>query len=94
MIVISTIAENMFILMCKKNTDHVWMGDIHLIEECAKLSNIQKNHPQKVIQAVLNGLEKSELFEKGYLFTEYNGKKRKFRCFSIKSNTKKSRATS
>ncbi len=79
----SNIAENMYALMIERDIDYVWMGELHLIEECARRCNIKKDHPKKVIQSILNGIEKSDLFKKGYLMAEYNGRKRKFRCFSI-----------
>ena len=84
-----TIAKTMYLLMKEHNMNHVSMGDLHLLEECAQLCHIKKKHPQKMIQSILNGLEKSELFTKGYLYAEHNGRMQKFRCFTPVSNIKK-----
>ena len=82
------IALNMYNLLIEHNRTCVWYGDIHLIEECAKKSNIIKRHPQLTIQTVLNALDSSPLFEKGYIYCDISGKVRKYRCFSVKSNFK------
>lgn len=77
-----TIAETMYSLMQEQDLQYVWMGDLHLLEECAQRCHLKKKHPANMLQSVLNGLDRSDLFQKGYLYADYNGKKRKFRCFS------------
>lgn len=80
------IAQNMVDILYKHNRKNVWYGDIEIIEECAKLSSIRKSHPKATIQCILNALDRSELFTKGYIISDINGKVQKYRCFSIKSN--------
>mgnify|MGYP004595069787 CR=1 FL=1 len=77
-----TIAETMYYLMQEQDLQYVWMGDLHLLEECAQHCHLKKKHPANMLQSVLNGLDRSDLFQKGYLYADCNGKKRKFRCFS------------
>lgn len=79
------IANNMKEILIAHQRTSVWYGDISLLEECAKKSNIITTHPQKTIQRILNALENSTLFEKGYIIADISGTKRKYRCFSLKS---------
>lgn len=79
------IAENMAEIMKQHNRTYIWYGDIDLIEECAKKSHIPPLHPQKRIQHILNALDKSQYFSKGYIFSDISGKNRKYRCFKLKS---------
>ena len=81
----NNIAQNMIIIMEKHNRKNIWYGDIELIEECARLSGVMKIHPQNTIQCILNALEKSNLFKKGYIKSDINGSNRKYRCFIIKT---------
>jgi hypothetical protein len=80
-----TISENMIEIMKQHNRTHIWYGDIDLIEECAKKSHISPLHPQKRIQHILNTLDKSQYFSKEYIFADISGKKRKYRCFKLKT---------
>ena len=79
------IAENMVEIMKQHNRNNIWYGDIDLIEECARKSHIPPLHPQKRIQYILNALDKSQHFSKGYIFSDINGKTRKYRCFKLKT---------
>ena len=79
----NTIADNMLFLLNREGRDSVWYGDLTLIEECATMSNIQTTHPIDTIQRVLNGLEHSKVFKKGYIYADFSGRKRKYRCFTI-----------
>ena len=63
----------------------VWYGDLDLIEECAKLSGVTKSHPQNTIQYVLNALDKSNLFIKGYIYADFNGRNKRYRSFKLKT---------
>lgn len=80
-----TIADNMIDVLKQHQRINVWYGDIELIEECAKLSGVKKKHPKDTIQSILNALDKSSLFHKGYIISDVNGNSRKYRCFSVKS---------
>ena len=62
----------------------VWFGDLFLLEECAKRVDINTRHPQKTIQKILNALDKSPLFVKSYITSDLSGRKRKYRCFTLK----------
>lgn len=78
-----TIAQNMVVVLEKYQRVNVWYGDIELIEECAKISGVMKKHPKDTIQCVLNALDKSSLFCKAYIISDFNGRKRKYRCFNL-----------
>lgn len=80
-----TIAQNMIDILTLHRQKSVWYGDIKIIEECAMKSNVQKKHPQITIQCILNALDNSKYFEKSYIVSDHTGKKRKYRCFTIKS---------
>lgn len=80
-----TIAQNMVKIMKQYNRSIIWYGDINLIEECAKKSDIPPKHPQQTIQHILNALDKSPYFSKGYIFSDISGKRRKYRCFKLKT---------
>ena len=71
------------ILLANHRTS-VWYGDIRLLEECAKKSNVTSEHPLKTIQYILNALDNSSLFQKSYLIADFSGKRRKYRCFTLK----------
>lgn len=52
----------------------IWFGDIEQIHECAKRAGMYEKakvqhgtHPLNIIHKVLNGLERSDLFEKRYM---------------------------
>lgn len=81
-----SIAQTMFEIMKQNNISYVWYGDINLIEECAEKSGVTKRHPKNTIQAVLNALDNSPLFKKGYITADFSGSKRKYRSFSINLN--------
>lgn len=78
------IADNMLTIMREAHRKCVWYGDISLIEQCAKMSGVTKKHPQDTIQCILNALDKSPLFSKGYIVADFCGKNRRYRCFTIK----------
>lgn len=80
------IATNMKEILLLNNRSSVWYGDISLLEECAKKSMISSNHPQKTIQRILNSLDNSTLFKKSYIIADISGKKRKYRCFTLKDS--------
>lgn len=80
-----TIAENMVEVMKQHNRTNIWYGDIELIEECAEKSHIPLKHPKKRIQHILNALENSQYFSKGYIFSDISGQNRKYRCFTLKT---------
>jgi len=79
-----TIAQNMFEIMKQNNITLIWYGDIDIIEKCAKQSGVLKKHPQNTINTILNALDKSSLFTKSYITSDFNGYIRKYRAFSIK----------
>lgn len=78
------IAVNMKEILISHNLTSVWYGDILLIEECAKKSMINTKHPTKTIQRILNALDNSTLFEKSYITADFSGRKRRYRCFTLK----------
>lgn len=78
-----SIAENMCQLMKESKLTIVWYGDINLIDECARISNINCTHPKERIQRVLNALDKSTFFTKGYITADFSGIKRKYRTFKL-----------
>ena len=78
-----TIAQNMKNIMQKHNRKVVSYLDVDLIEECAAASKINTSHPLKTIQRVLNALDNSSMFEKGYIRADFNGKTRKYRSFKL-----------
>ncbi|QVK19681.1 hypothetical protein KHQ81_15655 (plasmid) [Mycoplasmatota bacterium] len=81
-----TIAQNMADLMKKKKVRIVWLGDPDLVGECAKISNMKKDHPLKLIYRVLNALDKSPLFSKGYIYSDHEGRNIKYRSFKLLNN--------
>lgn len=62
-------------IMKENHRNSVWYGDIYLIEKCAIMSGVIKKHPQDTIQCILNALDKSPLFIKGYIVADVSGKK-------------------
>lgn len=78
------IAQNMINILKKNNRTCIWYGDIELIEQCASLSNLPLQHPQKTIATILNALDHSSNFKKGYITSDINGIPRKYRCFTLK----------
>ncbi len=79
-----TIAYAMHEIMINQNRKSIWYGDLDLIEKCAKACHLSKKHPQKTIQSILNGLDYSDLFRKTYIYADFNGCKRRYRCFQLK----------
>lgn len=74
-----TIAENMRDILIERGYNSVAYGDLDDIHECAERSGMYERikskrggHPLNTINKVLNGLERSEIFEKGY--TNINGR--------------------
>ncbi len=80
-----TIAENMYDIMIEQEFEIVWYGNLDIIEECARRSNIISKHPKLTIVRVLNGLEKSDLFIKGYIKADFDGRNRRYRSFKLKT---------
>lgn len=78
-----SVALNMKKLMFEKGRKTVWYGDIELIEECAIISGLKLYHPQKTIKSVLDRLESSPDFLKSYIVADFNGRKRRYRCFKL-----------
>lgn len=70
--------------MLEEGRHTVWYGDLELIEECAKLSGIETKHPQKTIKCILDHLDHSTHFTKGYIIADFGGSKRRYRCFKLK----------
>ena len=79
------IATTMIKLMKSNNITHIWYGDIVIIEKCAMLCNLHHLHPKKRIQTVLNSLDRSDFFVKSYIRSDFSGRNRKYRCFTIKN---------
>lgn len=53
------IALTMKEIMLKNGRNTVWYGDLELIEECAELSGVKIQHPQKTIKYILDNLDRS-----------------------------------
>ena len=79
----SEIAHYVRSKLIQNKRNSLWYGDIQIIEECATECGIVQEHPRKTISVVLNALDKSPLFRKSYIFSDINGSKRKYRCFSV-----------
>jgi len=84
-----TIAEHMADILREENMRAVWFGDIVQIHECAVRAGIYErvrgqhgDRPLRVIQKVLNALERSDLFEKGYI--RFDGNKAPCRSFKLR----------
>ena len=58
------IALTMKEIMLKNGRNTVWYGDLELIEECAELSGVKIQHPQKTIKYILDNLDRSPCFTK------------------------------
>lgn len=82
----NTIGANMKQILISHHRQKVWYGDIELIEICAKQCGLIKDHPKKTINCILNGLDKSPYFIKSYIYADFNGCNRKYRCFTLKDN--------
>lgn len=82
----NSISDNMYNVLLKNNRTSVWYGDLELIEECAKLSKLKKDHPKKIIKCVLNALDQSNKFEKKYIYSDFSGIRKKYRCFILKDD--------
>ena len=78
------IIENMIKILNENNRTCIWYGDIDLIEKCAFLSSLPQQHPQKTIITILNALDNSPKFTKGYITSDITGTNRKYRCFTLK----------
>ena len=72
-------------ILLREKRNSIWYGDLELIEECALLTNTKKSHPQNTIRSILNGLDRSKIFEKTYICADFNGYRRKYRCFILKA---------
>lgn len=59
-------AEIMVDVLHEYNQSIVWYGSLDLIHECWSRKNKGKpqKHPRNVIQAVLNGIDRSKLFSR------------------------------
>lgn len=80
------IAENMKTIMKKHNRTTVWYGDLELIEECARLSGLTSRHPKATIKSVLDALDKNRNFKKTYMYEDFSGVRRKYRCFTLEDS--------
>lgn len=69
-----SIAENMKDILIENHQKSVWYGNISIIEECAKRSNLSNRHPMKLITDILNALDRSKLFQKSYILADFSGK--------------------
>ncbi|WP_337591084.1 hypothetical protein [Vescimonas sp.] len=78
------IALTMKEIMLKNGRNTVWYGDLELIEECAELSGVKIQHPKKTIKYILDNLDRSPCFTKGYIIADIDGSKRRYRCFKLK----------
>ena len=78
-----TIANTMAELLHQNGRTSIWYGDIELIEKCAEICKLKTTHPKKVIASVLNGLDRSTSFKKSYIYSDFDGKSRKYRCFTL-----------
>lgn len=78
------IALTMKEIMLKNGRNTVWYGDLELIEECAELSGVKIQHPKKTIKYILDNLDRSPCFTKGYIIADIGGSKRRYRCFKLK----------
>jgi len=80
-----TIAEHMADILREHDRDTVWYGDLDEIHECARRAGMynrsRNTHPLAVNNRVLSGLEKSQLFSKGYI--KHVG--RPARCFTLQT---------
>lgn len=74
-------------LMIEKGRRSIWYGDLELIEECAKISNIKAEHPKIMIKRILDQLDHSPYFSKGYIVADFCGNKRRYRCFILETGT-------
>lgn len=58
-------------ILRENNSAMVWYGSLDYIHECARRSGMYNGefseHPLNIIQKVLAGLDRSELFKKGYI---------------------------
>lgn len=83
------IAEHMRDILIERNESIVWYGDLHNIHDCAKRSGMYERkgdtHPLAINNRVLSALDKSNLFEKGYI--KHIG--RPARCFTLKDTSLK-----
>jgi hypothetical protein len=66
-----SIAENMADVLIESNRDSVWYGDLDEIHACARRSGMYdrpgNTHPLAINKRVLSALDKSDLFDKGYI---------------------------
>ena len=84
----TTIAEHMKDILIEKGYPSVSFGDLNIIHECAKRAGVYDRaksttgrHPLNIISKVMNALDRSPLFIKGYVHWN-NGKL--VRHFSLK----------
>ena len=84
-----TIADHMVDILNETGFTTVWMGSIDLIHDCADRANVTKDHPLKTINSVLNALDRSNKFEKGYIrataLTGTTDRTCKYRSFKLKT---------
>ena len=81
-----TIADHVFDVLAEQQMNGICFGDLDQIHEAARRAGMYEKggntHPLCVIQKVLNGLERSNRFEKGYM--KYDGKRPPCRAFRVK----------
>ena len=81
------IADQMKQILLENDRISVWYGDTYIIEECAFRAGIKKQHPLNTIQRILNALDRSDMFKKGYISVRLDGNLRKYRCFTLISHS-------
>ncbi len=77
------VSQTMKKLLIERGRNTIWYGDIELIEECAKLNGIKNDHPKNTIKRILDYLDHSPDFSKGYIVADFSGNKRRYRCFKL-----------
>ena len=80
-----TIAEHMIDIMIENEVEAVGYGDLSLLGECAKRSemNLKNNHPLNRNKAVLDALETSIRFQKSMFLCITNRGERLVRNFKL-----------
>ena len=89
-----TIAEHMKDILLERGYNSVSYGDLDEIHECANRSGMydrvkskRGEHPLNIISKVMSALERSNLFEKGYMKGNNN---KNIRFFYLTFSSKKS----
>lgn len=85
-----TIGHVMYDILDENESWIVMWGDCGFLDECASRANVKCKipHPYNRWQRVLNGLDRSPLFEKRYVKVEdgnWGGWVRSFRCAELEA---------